>query len=116
MVNKMCKQCNKYTKHLVLGLCKKCYDKQHYENNKEKWKQYYKNNKEKIKQYLKDNKEKIKKQKKQHYGNNKEKVKQQVKQRRIKNNPPIKKPIIFNNIQYDSYLEMQLGKKLSIIL
>jgi len=62
----------------VPGRIGKEYQKEYYENNKDKIKEYYENNKEKIKEYKKEynenNKEKIKESNKEYRENNKEKI------------------------------------------
>ena len=64
---------------------KKEYDKQYYEENKEKRKQYrkqyYEVNKEKAKEYKEANKDKIKQQMKEYYEANKEELKEKRRQR-----------------------------------
>jgi len=83
------------------GQCKSCrkeYNKQHYQDNKERirerHKQHYQANKEKAaaswKQYYQDNKEQISERGKQHYQDNKESILKQHKQWRQANKEKIK--------------------------
>ena len=77
----------KRCKYGLKSKCKKCqaeYNKQSYEDNKDKMlerkKQYYENNKDKIKQYRENNKDKILEYHKQYYEDNKDKILEYSKQ------------------------------------
>ena len=91
--------------------CKKEYDKQYLEENREQKKQYYGEHKEQIKeqkkQYYEEHKEQIKEQRKQYYEENKEQVKERRKQHYKENKEQVKE----RNKQYREENKEQIKKQ-----
>jgi hypothetical protein len=82
---------------------KNAYQKQRYEDNKERIKQYYEDNKERIKQYYEDNKEQIKEYQKQYREDNKEKVQEYYENNKEKYNQQAKQWQKDNKEKYKEY-------------